>query len=155
MARHLRNRPCPVTSRIKPLFSIKARLRGTAARLTPVRASAIGAETRGHSAKTACKASAVLPQSGNIVASGASPPDRASAGRPTHQIGQLYRRDGGHFLPLLSVNRREPQFHAPLTLTRAAGNPPPLPSGQTETTRRPGAAFQDVVTLTGLRLLVH
>lgn len=42
-----------VTSRINPRASIQARLRCTAARLAPVSASAIGAETSGQSVKTA------------------------------------------------------------------------------------------------------
>ena len=47
-ARHIRYRLCWVTSRIKPRASIQARLRWIAARLAPVRDSAIGAEIRGH-----------------------------------------------------------------------------------------------------------
>ena len=44
-------------------------MRWTAARLAPVRASAIGAETSGHSVSTARKAGGVLPESGVISAS--------------------------------------------------------------------------------------
>ena len=45
---HIRNRPCPVSSRIKPRLSIQVRLRCTAARLASVRASAIGAQMLRH-----------------------------------------------------------------------------------------------------------
>lgn len=61
--RHIRYRPCPVTSRIRPHASIQARLRWTAARLAPVRTSAIGAETSCHSVSTAHNVDGVLPES--------------------------------------------------------------------------------------------
>ncbi len=69
VARHIRYRPCPVTSRIKPRASIQARLRWTAARLVPVMVSAIGADTSGHSVSTVRKAGGVLPESGVISVS--------------------------------------------------------------------------------------
>ena len=67
--RHIRNRPCPVTSRIRPRCSIHPRFLWTAARLAPVRASAIGAETKGHSVSARRRAGGVFPESGVISAS--------------------------------------------------------------------------------------
>src|SRR3990167_4708567 len=66
--RHMRKRPCPVTSRSKPRASIKARFRCTAARLAPVRCSAIGAETTRHSAHKIRSADGVRPERGIIMA---------------------------------------------------------------------------------------
>ena len=68
-ARHIRYLPCPVTSRTRPRASIQARLRWTAARLAPVSASPIGAETGGHPVRAARKDGGVLPESGIISAS--------------------------------------------------------------------------------------
>ena len=59
----MRNRPCPVTSRIRPRASIQAMFRWTAARPAPAIASAIGAGTRDRSASTARRAGGVLPKS--------------------------------------------------------------------------------------------
>ncbi len=69
VSRHIRYRPCPVTSRISPRASIQARLRRTAARLAPVRVSAIGAETSGHSVSMARRSPEVFPESEVIIPS--------------------------------------------------------------------------------------
>ena len=69
MARHMRKHSVPVTSQIRPCASIQARLRWTVPRLAPVRVSAIGAETTGHSVSTARNAGGVLPESGAIMVS--------------------------------------------------------------------------------------
>ena len=61
--RHIRYRPCPVASRIRPRASIQAKLHWTAARLAPVKSSAIGAERSGHSVSTARRAGGVFPES--------------------------------------------------------------------------------------------
>ena len=66
---HILNRPCPVTSRIRPRASINARLRWTAARPPPVMAAAIEADKSGNSDSAARKTGGVLPEAGVFLAS--------------------------------------------------------------------------------------
>ena len=108
---------------MRPCASIHARLRCTAARLDLVSASAIGAETRGHSANIARKAGGVFPESALILASAfvdhASISSRCrmavrqASSIPVSQRSNLSR--GGLFLPT-----PEPLAHGE-ALTLSAG----------------------------------
>lgn len=122
-ARHIRNRPCPVTSRIRPRASIHARFRWTAARLAPVSASAIGAETRGHSANVRRKAGGVLPDSALILVSAFA--DHASM-LPRFRIAVSQAST----IPLsqrTNLSRGEPLARSPPPMARGA-KMAPLPS---------------------------
>lgn len=107
IGRHIRNRPCPVTSRINPCASIQARFRWTAARLLPVRASAIGAETSGHSVSTERRAGGVFPERSAISVSARI--DHAS-------ISSRWRVAVRHAVAIPSSHRAR----------RSAGGPPAL-----------------------------